>query len=227
MQYSLNVINHSLMSGSACVYQESPNLAQQGFMKLAWFTKAMHPETQSAFQWNVDYSFVWAETGKLSSGVLFLASQVVSADLSTKNRISLDYSGGAYYFQTPAIQGPQQGNLYIDESPNIPSANTTSVGVGMSGYGTFAAQAGPNLSAVYTPHPTYYITFGTYEQGQVMDATISTPCAEIKFPPNVYSMTAILGADNKWTIQTTADANAKFIGAKKKNPEILYAEALV
>lgn len=221
MNYNLVFVNNSNLSGSACVYQDDPTLANQGFMKLAWFAKATHPSTQVQFQWSIDYCFVWAQTGTLTPGVKFLASETKPADLSTSNKITLDYVGGAFEF-TNQVQGPNQGSLYISESANIPPTNQASVGVGMSGFGTFAAQAGPNLQAVYTPHPKYYITFGDYNQGDVMDSTITTISAEIDFPPNTYSMTAILNQDNTWTVLPTPQVNSMHVEAKKSSKKAVW-----
>lgn len=221
MDYTLIFKNNSNLSGAACVYQDDPDLTAQGFMRLAWFAKEAHPHTNLNFNWKIDYCFVWAETGTLAPGVQFLASETTPADLSTSNKITLDYVSGAFEF-TNQGQGASPGNLYINESVNIPPNNQASVGVGMSGFGTFAAQAGPNLNAIYTPHPTYFITFGTYTQGEVMDATISTVSAEIDFPPNTYSMTAILNANNTWTIIPTAQVNSKHVEAKKYSQKAVW-----
>ncbi len=222
-KYYLTVINNSTRAGDACVYQEDPDLTSQGYMKLAWFSKKVNPDTQARFDWGITYNFVWADTGELQPGVRFNASQTRDANLTTNNNITLDYNGG--YFFSPTSQGPRENNLYIECSNNIPTFSKASVGVGMSGQGTFVHQAGPNLNAVYTPKPRYFITLGNYVQGQVMDTTVGTPSAEIVFDGTT-DMTAILNKSNKWTIIPTSEANAAFVEAYKENRSISYTQAL-
>lgn len=222
--YSVVFVNNSKQTGSACMYQQDPDITIPNVMSLAWFTKSAHPTTRVSFSWSIDYNFVWSETGSLVPGVIFMASQTWAADLSTENQVTFTQSGGAYTFQNQQ-QGPRQGSLFITEDGTIP-ANMASVGVGMSGFGTFVVQAQPNMNLVFTPHPEYWITFGNYVQGEVMDiSSVSNP-AKIEFPPNVYSMTAVLNADNTWTITSTAQANTLFVEARERNPELAWGEHL-
>jgi rhizosphere induced protein len=199
----LHVINNSLDLYDMCVYQQDPDIGVQDVFSLAWFAEAAQPGTNLLFQWSLDYSFVWDETGELQPGVTFDASRVLPADPSNtaQNAVIFDCPGGAYLFEPS--QGAETGNLYIKESANIP-ANQASVGIGMSGSGTFAVQAQPNLNLVFTPHPNYWITAGTFVPGQVLDTETVTDPAAIAFPDNVYSMTATLGSDNTWTVAPTA-----------------------
>lgn len=206
--YQLYFVNNSTMSGSACVYQQDPNIGMPNVMSLAWFAKAANPNTKLMFQWNINYSFVWSQTGVLTPGVIFFASETVNADLSQNNKIGFSYQNDAFTFQKPPTQGSQTGTLYINQDGNIPP-NTASVGVGMSGSGTFAVQAQPNILATFTPHPQYWITFGNYQQGQVMDVGTITGAKKIDFPPNVYVMTATLNSDNTWNVTQGAPTVSK------------------
>ncbi len=219
-QYSLIFVNDSTMTGDACVYQQDPDLGDPNAMSLAWFAKAAAPTTTVQFDWTIDYSFVWSETGELDAGVMFAASQDWPADLSTTNQVQFTNSGGAYTFQNQ-MAGPQGGTLYISQDGSIPS-NQASVGIGMGGSGTFAVQAQPNVTAMFTPHPEYWITFGTFSQGEVLDIATITSAAVIDFPANTYSMTATLGADNTWTVVPTSEVNAAFVEARKKDPKALW-----
>jgi len=211
--YSLIFQNQSTNQGSGCVYQEDPNLALPNVLSLAWFSKVAAPNTNITFQWTIDYSFVWAETGLLIPGVMFMAGQTVPADLSTTNSITLSYIGSAYQFANQTA-GANAGSLYIREDNTVP-LKMASVGIGMSGSGTFAVQAQPNYNLIFTPHPKYYITFGNFAKGQVMDTTSVTNKAEIAFPPGVTSMTAILGADNSWKVSPTSAVNARYVSARQ------------
>lgn len=81
-----------------------------------------------------------------------------------------------------------------------------SVGIGMSGSPTFAVQAQSNMSLMFTPHPNYWITFGNFESGQVLDLEAITDCSMVEYKENCYEMTAILKGDNTWEVEATNEA---------------------
>lgn len=222
-QYTLRFINNSTMSGNACVYQTDPNIGPN-VMSLAWFSKAAHPTTKLTFRWTIDYSFTWAETGQLIPGVFYDATQNWPADLQNTNQVTFSRIGGAYTFKDQ-VKGAIPGTLYIMEDSTIPS-KMASVGVGMSGNGTFAVQAQPNITAMFTPHPQYWITFGMMEEGEVLDIAQITQKANIEFPPGIFSMTAILKADNTWDVKPTNEVNRLFVKSRMENREIIYGNHL-
>ena len=202
VEYSLTFANDSCNGADVCIYQEDPDLSNSRVMSLAWFTKFAWPTTRIKFTWTLDYSFVWDRTGTLEAGVVFNASQDWGANLSTTNQVTLTYDENAFTFRNQTAGG-RQGSLYITEDGTIP-LQVGSVGIGMSGAGTFVSQAQPNWELVFTPHPTYWITFGNYTQGQVLDTLSISNAAEIQFPDNVYDMNAILNRNNTWTIEQAA-----------------------
>jgi len=216
-QYTLRVINDSTNFVDMCMYQQDPNIGVPNVMSLAWFAKPAYPTTTVVFRWTVDYSFVWSETGTLVPGVYFDASQAWPADPSivgtasdTKagNQIGLSHpSSGAYTFTSTPTSGAQKGSLYVKEDPNLP-LKRASVGIGMSGAGTFAVQSQPNLNLTFTPHPIYYLAAGTYAQGEVLDIGSITNPTDIRFPAGVFSMTATLTESNIWKVGPTSGLNA-------------------
>lgn len=200
--YRLTAINNSSDYVDFCVYQTQPNLGVPNAKSLAWFSDPAWPTTKIAFDWTIDYSFVWSQTGELVPGVVFHAAQVWDADPSdtSNNQILFDYEQSAYTFENgSAVDTPQRGNLYIKELATIP-LKAASVGIGMSGAGTFAVQAQPNQNLVFTPHPLYWITAGTFTPGEVLDVGQISNAAQVVFPPGVFAMTATLNLDNTWTI---------------------------
>jgi rhizosphere induced protein len=205
--YSVVFKNNSLNADHVFMYQTSPDIKDPNIMSLAWFSQYSYPTTENAFEWDISYNFVWAQTGTLNAGVRFKAAQTWDADPKNLNTVSLDYDR-AYNFQN-LCSGGTAGSLYINESGSIPMKQA-SVGIGMSGSGTFVKQAQPNMHLVFTPHPVYYIAFGDHQQGEVLDINQITDSAKIDFPVNTYSMTAILNADNTWTIESTDAVNEKF-----------------
>jgi len=221
--YSLTVINQSPNLGDFCVYQTAPDMSDPNILSLAWFAKKAQPTTKVKFTWTLDYSFIWSETGTLVPGVMFDASQVWAADLSTKNQVTLTNDGGAFTFENLQA-GPKPGTLYIKQDASIPF-NSVAVGIGMSGAGTFVTQAQPNYTSMFSPHPKYWVTFGNFEQGEVLDTTnIVSDSAEIDFPVNVYSMTAILQADNTWKVMPTSEVNAAYAAARERDKHAVWGD---
>lgn len=198
MMYSVTFVNKSTNSGDVCIYQTNPTLVQ-GVMTLAWIAKSAHPTTSIQFEWYDDYDFVWSEKGELEPGIIFKASQVWSADLNNSNKVGFTLVDDAYTFRDQTRGLP--GDLFIEMDHNIP-LNKASVGIGMSGSATFAANAQPNITLSFHPDSSsYWITFGSYEMGEVLDVTQITNKAQLNFPANIYSLTATLNQDNTWTIE--------------------------
>lgn len=222
VQYTINAINSSTDAGDFCLFQSDPNVNDPMVLSLAWYRHTVVPQMMTKFTWTIDYSFVWSETGQLVPGVIFDASQMFPADLSTTNQVTLTSSGGGFEFINQTA-GPGAGQLYILQDASIPLF-AGSVGIGMSGAGTFAVPSRPNMTLVFSPQPKYWITFGNYTRGQVLDITTISQKAEIAFPINVFSMTATFGADEQWTIRSTAETNAAFVAARKVNPQALWGD---
>ena len=70
----------------------------------------------------------------------------------------------------------------------------------MSGSGTFAIQAAPNMTAVFTPHPNYWVVFGNYTTGDVMDIEDVSGCQEVTYGGSLTLRTATMGLDNIITV---------------------------
>jgi hypothetical protein len=216
-QYTLRVVNNSTNFMDMCMYQQDPDIGVPDALSLAWFAKPAYPTTTVLFRWTVDYSFMWSETGMLVPGVFFDASQTWPADPSivgpatekkAGNQIGLSHpSPNAYTFKSMPTSGAKNGSLYVKEDPTLP-VKRASVGIGMSGSGTFAVQSQPNLNLTFTPHPVYYLAAGTYTQGEVLDLGSITNSTDIRFPAGVYSLTATLTENNTWQVDPTTQSNA-------------------
>ncbi|HBF28468.1 protein rhiA [Rhizobium sp.] len=198
--YSLTCVNNSDTSGSFAIFQKAPPTPTPGnVFSLAWFARPAAPGSQVKFTWGLDYSFVWSETGELKPGITFDASQVLPADPYGKNMVQLTRDKwGATTFVNPSANGAV-GSLTIQQLANV-TPNQTSVGVGMSGSGTFAIQAASNMTAVFTPHPNYWVVFGNYQTGDVMDIEDVTGAVEVTYGGAQTSRSAILGLDNLITV---------------------------
>lgn len=198
--YSLTCVNNSQLSGSFAVFQKAPPMTIPGnVFSLAWFARPTAPKSKVTFTWNLEYSFVWSETGLLQPGINFSASQAMPADPNGQNLIQLTQDTyGATTFANPSASGAI-GSLTIQQLPNV-APNRTSVGVGMSGSGTFAVQAAPNMTAVFTPHPNYWVIFGNFVTGDVIDIEDVTNAVEVTYGGALTTRSATLGIDNLITV---------------------------
>jgi rhizosphere induced protein len=211
--YNLTCINNSSNTGSFLIFQQEPR-PRANIFPLAWFAQVAAPTTRIKFTWTLDYSFVWSQTGTLETGVYFAASQTWSADLTEKNKVTFTDEGHIPTFinQTRA---PVPGSLIITTDASI-RHKTFSVGVGMSGAGTFVTQAQPNWNLTYTPHPKYYVAFGDYTQGDVLDVQNMSNVQEIEFEPNVYSKVVTLDKQNGWRAPDLAMFNVERVAARAR-----------
>ncbi len=229
--YSLTFSNQSSNNWTFCCYQEDHDMKAQGVMSLAWYAFPVAPLTSVKFSWQIAYQFVWSQTGTLGAGVTFSASQKIDASLTTSN--SIDFTrkpNKAFTFQNQMTLSPT-GTLYINQDDTIP-LDTAAIGINMgivgspsgSGTGTFVLPAQPNITASFTPKPTYWVTFGQFTPGQVLDTQQITQKAEVAFPYNVYDMVAVLGKDNKWKVTSQQALNAAYLKSGKDAPNALMLD---
>lgn len=116
------------------------------------------------------------------------------------NQVTLTYRNGAFTFDQ-LTRGPASGYFYIVQDRSLP-AQAASVGIAMAGSPIYVVQAAPNINLTFTPHPTYWVTFGSYQPGQVLDLTqLVNVAAPVPFSANNRNMTAILNPDNTWTVK--------------------------
>lgn len=199
--YSLKCINNSGRTWTFYVYQKSTDTTSE-MLSLAWFAspyKIRHGD-YITFKWNIDYNFVWGNTGDLVPGVTFEAGGEKDATPDDKNSTEFDIASGAPGLSDPVEDPKNTGTLVINDGENIPD-NVFSVGIGMSGTGTFVVQAGPNLHHLFTPTPVYWVAAANEMQiGKVLDIQTITNTSEVDYPKNIYNMIASLDDSYKWQI---------------------------
>lgn len=197
--YNLKMINGSADNWTFYVYQNQPQL-QSDIFSLAWFASpfVITPGNSITFSWDITFDFVWGQTGTIKPGVTFSAGGNIAADPATLNTTTFSHVPGPNF--SPAVQVPPSGVLVINDDGSVPS-NVQSVGIGMSGTGTYAVQAGPNLIHTFTPTPSYFVGAGQDIQiGTVLDIETITQTSEVLFPLNNFNAIATLGQNNLWTV---------------------------
>jgi len=203
-QYSIVFVNNSTKPGAVCLYQQPDDFLRNmnEIKTLAWFTKRTNPGTKARFAWNPDYCFIWDDLIDSEPGSVVDASQTVACDLNEKNGITLSKVNDAYRFGEPMEMG-QPGMLMVRSDSTVP-AHEAVAGYGLAGSGLFVVPVLPNYNVVFRPmQPNrFFITFGDFQTGQVLDLeAITENSAEVAFPGNIYSMVATLNADDTWTIK--------------------------
>ena len=202
-QYNVTVKNNANAPWKFYVFQSPPAITND--LTLAWFASPFHiaPGDMTTFSWNTNYQFVWSATGEVKPGITFKATGSKEGDPQVKNQTKFTFVNDTPDLSDPTTGGPQ-GSLTIHDGDTVPP-KTFAVGVGMSGNGTYVVNAGPNLVHQFTPTPAYYVAaIEEVEEGQVMDIKTITETGDLKFPPNVYSLTATLKADNTWDVQPSS-----------------------
>lgn len=196
-KYELEVIHNGTDCGDFCIYQTYDG-QMDDIRPLVWFSKTAHPGTKLDFQWSIEYGLTWSEQGNLEPGVVFRASQVQEMDPedTSKNTTMLTLEKGAYRFAT--TDNPTKAGKLGVVCDTMIAPNTVSVGVAMSGKPTHACVASPSLKYTFSPHPKYWIAFGKFEEGEVIDINRMTQKFEITYPVNTYSRTIELTANNTW-----------------------------
>jgi hypothetical protein len=212
-QYTVTIRNQAASSNYLMMFQNDPGSWSPNSLPLAWFSKFSNPNSTVKFNWTVDWGLSWSETGTLQPGVTYDASELW-LPTDGNNKTILDYNG-SYLFGADSA-GPDPNRLYLQESKNIPVNSDCAVGVTMSGSTVYATQALPNTNLTFSPHPSYYLAYGNYEQGEVLDISSINNPLKLNYPTGVYSLTVTLNADNTWAVQTLAQANVVRLASMAK-----------
>lgn len=198
--YTVTCINNSQLNGSFTIFQKPPKITAPAVVyPLAWLARPTAPGSQVTFTWSTDYNFVWAETGDIASEIHFRASQVIPADPNGQNFVQLTRdSFGATVFSGQNTTG-NIGSLTIRQLSNIVFGRTA-VGIGMSGSAIYAILSAPNITAVFTPIPNYWIIFGNYETGDMINPADIGGAVELLYVSSLTARTAVLNLDNLITV---------------------------
>jgi hypothetical protein len=196
-RYSVTIHNNASEAACFMVFQNDPTQWAPDAVSLAWLAKFSQPgpHSRTQFQWSADMGCSWAETGQLVPGVHFIASETYDC-IGGRNLITLDYNG-TYMLKNPT-QGFDPARFYVAESAQVPTRSQVAVGITMSASTVYAVPARPQQNLTFSPRPRYFLAYGQYEEGQVIDiSTVRNPL-ELCFPPGVYALTTTLNADGSW-----------------------------
>ena len=196
---SLLFRNDSGRPGAVCVYQRCPEIEAAGGQPVAWITKSVAPSTNVLLSWTTDHDFVWREALQLSPTVAIQAWQAWPADLAGNNQITVTREQRFYTF-ADQTKAPQPGSLVILTDANI-APDVLSIGIGTGDMVTFISAATPGLTRTFVPEATYWIAFGDFVMGQVIDPQSIASTVELPFSSVITEIVAVVEADESWRIR--------------------------
>lgn len=220
IEYALWFVNNAAVGGNVCVFQNVDDVTVSGggeLKTLAWMVTGANTGSEIKFLWSTSYNYVWFDyTPTLTQGI-------TSATLDSQVTLSKNQYG--YVFSTLASVAAGELSIKMDQS--IPAANNTVAGIGMSGAGTFAVAAQPNIAPEFTPAETaeltYLINFNCdNEVNSVINIENITNAATITFPYGVNTMTATYKNDGTWTVTNGAPPQSRSLTGSTSNNQYIY-----
>lgn len=201
MDYKLKVKNNSENFGNFCVYQMDPVQKVDDIMSLVWMTKSAQPQNNTVFNWATDYSFSWADNGELMPGTIFKASEVKSINLDveakTASTLFTDQEQAYRFKQTDQLV--PAGKLGILTDAILPE-KSCAIGIHMDKNPAFALEAKPDLNYTFKPNPQYWIVYGDFKEGEVIDPSKLSGALPLDLSEDKSSCTVTLQKDGSLKI---------------------------
>lgn len=201
-QYSMTFLNNSSLFGNFCLYLKDPRQEiDPNLFTLAWLVQPCFQGTKAVFTWNIEYGLTWAESGKQGGGkVDFTCSEtrIIDPSDAENNALGITKQNGAYHF-VDGVKSYPKGALGVRSDHTIP-VEGLSLGITMSGQPAFALPATPNFSFCFEPHPEYWVAFGNFVPGEVIDVNTVSSTAKVAFPFGEFDRTVTFNEDNSWTV---------------------------
>jgi hypothetical protein len=196
--FSVTIVNGGNRVWKFLLYQTHPTKSD---VVPAWFVSPEIPVGDKiTFSWKAKYSFVWSEVEKIRPGATFHATGHKECDPKDKNVVNFSFCDDTPHL-SDAFGGEEKGTLTIIDGDNIPP-NRFAVGVSMSGKTIYVANAKSKMKHVFIPRPNYWINaMNEVTEGMFMDIKTITQSGELKFPHNVFELTATLQKNNTWKIE--------------------------
>jgi rhizosphere induced protein len=202
VQYSLKCMNQSTTSWYFYIYQRISNQSDNNIYSLAWNVSPYKIGVGAfmTFNWSVNYSFAWFNTGSLKAGIVPMSGGQVPANLETNNSTIFSVENNTPQFSTP-ISGAPSGQFLTMGANDIPNS-TFSTGIGVSGFATLIGQSNANTQQNFNSDATLWVgaTTTLMQTTEVLHQDNISNTSEFIFPLNIYSLTATLGENNLWTI---------------------------
>ena len=167
--YTLTVRNESKSPTDIAVYQTDPGFSAAA-TPLVWQDVPVKANAETGLSWNSDYSLSWSNSADLKPGAVYRPDQTlsVSAGAARENAVELIDTHGDLGMHRVRPSEQADGALSLQALSTIPPGSA-SVALGMSGRPASVVKAEPDQTLRFTPHPTYWITAGTFTEGEVIN----------------------------------------------------------
>lgn len=192
--FSVQVVNDSNDDGDVCIFRT--NGSEGAANLVAFLAHRVAPGDDYQFTWQEQYTFIGAETGVLKPGVSVFPRYTAGGDPNAANATSFTTRG----FGTPQREALPGGTLAI----SIPSAlplQRYSIGMGMQGAPFVVAQAMPEMKYVFLVQLPYWIVFGKFKQGTVLDPGQLANAALLPFTANNPAVRATRTSSGEWIVE--------------------------
>ena len=175
-------------------------IGTQNPMTVAWLVQPCAPGNTVVFNWSIAYSVMWSQTGNLAPGASFVTYGSANVDPSQGDIQKFGLLGPAYSFLGPYASKGNPGTVGIACDGTVQN-NQVSLALGMANKPVFACAAQPNINITFTPKPKYYLAFGQFQQGQIVDVATMSNSIELNYQAKgTYSFTAAIDAFNTWSL---------------------------
>jgi hypothetical protein len=201
--WSVEFRNESSNAGDVCIFQLLTH-APAGTSPLVWLAKSAAPTTRVLFTWTEELQFYWRERDPLVNGpAAITASQLWPAERGLGNEVTLSRNRRGIYSFHDVREGPNPDRLYVVQDRTLLPHNHVEIGFALSGFPAHTVRAQPNLTAIFRPEVTYWIAFGTFEQGESMGLIEIAGGVPLPFGASASgrSLKATLHRDNSWTVK--------------------------
>lgn len=196
-KYSVKFNNNTGTDGTFMMFTQGVDAGRDDLKTLAWFAKKVNNSTNTSFDWEVDFSLQWAESGTLSKGVRFVAGQNMPVVMPNSSKAYLDYNG-AFKFNG-AEQGPQD-RFDVYQSANIPVDNSGSVALAIGGKPACAVPVHPNVVVTFKPDLKYYAAYvlSTVQTSEVIEIDQISSVYPVEFASGVSDIELTLNPHFDW-----------------------------
>lgn len=186
-----------------CLYQDIPGRFNSEIYQLAWVVQPCAYGEQIKFTWTTSYQYQWGVLEEFENGARFDPSSNFPCELDEleENSIQLVSVGNTYQFQRNHHSNIG-GNLPIRKGKDIDKS--IAVGIAMDGKSVFATQGNSSVSSLIVPQPDYYVTFGNFKEGQVIDRQAAIDPLKIEFTGSNH-LEITLDEGFQWHVKTLAD----------------------
>ena len=194
--YTLRFVNASSIHGTVCIFQTLHGTQLQKFYSIAWLTKEVESTTEVQFGWPLEYGFVSAPDTQLEPGSVVSNCSFLPAKPGSAVTYSCEETTGEFRH----LRDGSPCNLTLYQEASVPPM-TRAVGIGMAQSPTILTPALPNFIATLFLPCDYWIVFGRFKEGEVLDVADLSNRAALNFAKGGGSLEAKLNPDFTWTIK--------------------------